>query len=385
MVIQDFICIEIKTLTTIFIIIPWFHPAYKAGGPIQSIANMVEQFNDSISYKIFCSNTDLGGSILNVPTGIWTKYNENTQILYTSKNKQSIAVLKKQIKNCKADIIFITGIYSWYFNLVPLLFFNSSRKIVSARGMLHPGALSQKKIKKKIYLSLWKILGLHKKCDFHASNEEEKIYIENIFGKKVNIFISQNFPRIFNRQFPPDKKAGSLKLISVALISPMKNHLLVLEALKSCNEQIDYHIYGPVKENIYWQECLKQMNTLPLNISVKYYGDIPPHEVEKVLSNSHVFILPSKSENFGHAFYEALSAGKPIITSHNTPWNNLNESKAGINISIDKPIELIDSIKYFAAMDQNEFEEWCVGANRYAANSINVDDIKKQYQKMFFA
>ena len=62
-----------------FILIPWFHPAYKAGGPIQSIANMVEQFHEKISYKIFCSNTDLNGTVLSVPVNNWVKYNENTQ------------------------------------------------------------------------------------------------------------------------------------------------------------------------------------------------------------------------------------------------------------------------------------------------------------------
>ncbi len=171
-------------LKTIIICIPWFHPAYKAGGPIQSIANMVEQFHEKISYKIFCSNTDLNGTVLSVPVNNWVKYNENTQVWYTSKNKRSITLLKKEIKNSKADILFINGIYSWYFNLVPLLLCKIPRKIVSARGMLHPGALSQKHFKKKVYLTLWKMLGLHKRCDFHASNEEEKTIFKTFLVKK---------------------------------------------------------------------------------------------------------------------------------------------------------------------------------------------------------
>jgi glycosyltransferase involved in cell wall biosynthesis len=372
-------------LKTIIICIPWFHPAYKAGGPIQSIANMVEQFHEKISYKIFCSNTDLDGTVLNVPVNNWVKYNENTQVWYTSQNKQSIAVLKKQIKNSNADIIFIIGIYSWYFNLAPLLLCKVSRKIVSVRGMLHPGALSQKSLKKTIYLFFGKLAGLHKKCSFHASTEEEKKFIENVFGKEVNVFVAQNFPRIIQQQTSSEKLSGYLQLISIALISPMKNHLLVLEALMACESNITYNIYGPVKDHAYWNICLEQIKKLPKNVIVKYYGDIPPQEVEIALSENHVFILPSKSENFGHAIYEALTAGKPVITSNNTPWNNLKASKAGINIEQNNPDELVNAINYFASMDQNEFEQWSNGANKYAANSINVDDIKQQYHKMFFA
>jgi len=370
---------------TIAVFIPWFSPAYKAGGPIQSIANMVDQFHEKISYKIFCSNTDLDGTVLNVPLNSWVKYNDNTQVFYISKKNRSLSLLKKEIKNSVTDILFITGIYSWYFNLLPLLLLKAPHKIISVRGMLHPGALSQKHFKKKLYLFLWKGLRLHNKCDFHASTEQEKVYIENVFGKKVKIFVAPNFPRIIKQQTSSEKLSGYLQLISIALISPMKNHLLVLEALMACESNITYNIYGPVKDHAYWNICLEQIKKLPKNIIVKYYGDIPPQEVEIALSENHVFILPSKSENFGHAIYEALTAGKPVITSNNTPWNNLKASKAGINIEQNNPDELVNAINNFASMDQNEFEQWSNDANKYAANSINVDDIKQQYHKMFFA
>lgn len=371
---------------TVFILIPWFYPAYKAGGPIQSIANMVGQYNDNVSYKIFCSNTDLDGTVLNVPVNTRVNYNNSTQVYYYSGKNKSVNLLKKEIKNSQADILFINGIYSWYYNLIPLLFCKVPRKIVSVRGMLHPGALSQKMIKKKLYLFLWKVFALDKKCDFHASSEQEKKYIQDIFGDSARIFVAQNFPRIVNFLNVPDKQKGYLQLISIALISPMKNHLLVLKALASCsNDYIHYNIYGPIKDRSYWNICLEQIEKLPNNIVVKYHGDIPPDEVEIALSKNHIFILPSKSENFGHALYEALTAGKPVITSNNTPWNNLKSASAGINVSINSINEIADAIKFFAAMDHTEFIKWSTSATKYASNSINLDDIKNQYHKMFFA
>ena len=236
-----------------------------------------------------------------------------------------------------------------------------------------------------MYLLFWKALQLHKKCDFHASNEEEKKYIGNVFGKKVKIFIAQNFPRKFKSHTLPHKIKGGLKLISVALISPMKNHLFVLQALQCCNEMIEYNIYGAIKDMEYWQACLKQIELLPENILVKYNGDIMPSEVENALSKSHVFILPSKSENFGHAFYEALSVGNPIITSYNTPWKNLKASNAGINVSLENTNEMIDAIKFFAAMNEEEFKTWSLSANQYATKAIDTEKIKQQYHEMFFA
>lgn len=367
----------------ILIAIPWFYPAYKAGGPIQSIANMVNSLSGEISFKIYTSNKDLNGTVLKVPENRWVKYNHLTEVYYASAFKFYDPSFRNEIQNCFCNVLFINGLYSMQFTLMPLLFSKCSKKIVSVRGMLHPGALSQKSFKKKIFLSIWKILRLDKKCYFHASNEDEKEYIQKIFGKRSKVFIAQNFPRNFRPQTIPRKVSGSLMMVSVALVSPMKNFLLVLRGLMHCDSDITYNIYGPIKDVIYWDECLQQIKKLPTNISVQYHGDIPTENVEEVLSKNHVFILPSKSENFGHAIYEALTAGKPVITSNNTPWNNLQASKAGINIEPENSNELIDAINLFASADQNELAQWSNGANRYSKNAIDTDQIVDQYHKMF--
>ena len=358
----------------------YFFPAYKAGGPIQSIANLVNQFSENINYRIFCSNNDLDTSTLNVVADKWFRYNAHAEVYYSSTT--SITILKKEVREYNPDILFINGIYSFRYNILPLLFCQAPRKIISARGMLHPGALSQKKNKKRFYLSILKLLGIHKKYEFHASNEEEKKYIQKIFGDKAIIHIAYNFPRVLEKQIVPEKLPGSLKLISIALISPMKNHLLVINALQSCTQRIQYDIYGPIKDELYWKQCLEAINKMPANISVKYHGDIEPDRVENILKNSHVFILPSKSENFGHAIYEALSAGRPVITSTNTPWNDLQSSSAGINVSLNET-EISMAIDEFANMDDVELEKWSVGAHKYARKAIDLNSVKDQYRKMF--
>lgn len=375
----------------IFITIPWFHPAYKAGGPIQSIANMLQQLGkEPIQFKIFCGNKDLDGAVLtNVEFDQWVRYADNTEVWYASKNNW-IPVLQKEIKKDAPAYFFMMGIYSWPFNFKPLLFCRGIKKIISVRGMLHPEALSQKNFKKKIYLSLWKILGLHKKNIFHATDEKERGYIQQVFGSKTRVIVAANFPRVLSQQPVAEKNAGSLKLVSIALISPMKNILWVLEALESgvgsgepIIDSIEYNIFGPVKDKSYWDQCEALIKKLPVNIRVNYHGDISPDKIAEALTQNHVFILPSKSENFGHAIYEALTAGRPVITSNNTPWNNLKNFNAGINISTDNLTELQKAIEYFAAMDQQQLKEWSNGAREYALQAVDMNAAKKQYREMF--
>ena len=370
-------------MTTVFICIDWFHPAYKAGGPVQSVANLVQQYGHvAVNFKIFCANTDLDGMVnQGVAFDEWVNFNEHTQVWYASKNKR-LAMLQ-QARLLKPDVLFIIGVYSLYFNLLPLLFSKARRKIISARGMLHPGALTQKPLQKKIYLAFWKAIGVHRNNFFHATDVVEAGFIRQVFGAKANVFIAGNFSKKIALQVVADKKAGEIKLLSIALISAMKNIDLVLDALKSCRHSICYQIYGPIKDEAYWLLCLSKIKQLPLNVKVIYKGAITPLQIEAKLLTSAVFILPSKSENFGHAIFEALSAGKPVITSHYTPFNKLAENYAGKNVSVENSLEMTAAIDSFAAMGQAEFAQWNIGAYQYA-NAYSDDALlQQQYDSMF--
>lgn len=366
----------------ILILYDYFLPAYKAGGPIQSLNTMVKALGNDFELSIFCSNQDLDGSKIKVHEDTWTNY-EDTPVFYASPNFLKRSNFLKLLEERNPAILFINGIYSWYFNLVPLLFAKGARKIVSARGMLHPGALSQKWFKKKIYLLCWKLLRIHHTCEFHATTAEEKQFIEKVFGKRVKIWVAGNFPKVLDYRVPPVKQEGSLILISIALISPMKNHLLILQGLKGCTYNIEYLIYGPVKDDSYWKECELLIKEMPRNITVVYKGEILPGKIPAALQEAHVFILPSKSENFGHALYEAMTAGKPVITSYFTPWNNLKENFAGINVGIDNPEEIQSAIDFFTGADGDTIEKWSKAARAFALQSVDTDTIKKQYLEMF--
>ncbi|MBS1735474.1 MAG: glycosyltransferase [Bacteroidetes bacterium] len=367
----------------IFITIPWFRPAFRAGGPIQSVANLVKEYQEDIAYYIFCGDTDLNGAALsNIETNKWTKYNDYTKVWYNGPDKISDNLVR-QVELIKPDTLFIIGLFSWHYNIVPLLFCKGPKKILSTRGMLHAGALSQKKWKKKIYLRLFKLLEIHHSVSFHATDEEEKNFILNKFGKVARVFVAGNFPNKISLQPIPPKVAGQLKMVSIALISRMKNILLVLDALKALAEEIEFNIYGPIKDEEYWNACRQEIKKLPTNIKVQYGKEIEPQQVSSILKDAHLFMLPSKSENFGHAIYEALSAGRPVITSHHTPWNNLQESKAGINVSVKDRDELIKSIQFFAAMNEVQLAEWCGGAKDYSEIKLQLEGLKLQYSRMF--
>jgi glycosyltransferase involved in cell wall biosynthesis len=367
---------------TVFISIPWFLPAFRAGGPIQSIANLVSNIQDGTQFKIFCGSSDLNGEALqNITANKWVKYNDHTEVFYATKNDLTKKI-KQQIVFTKPDALFIIGIFSWHFNVIPLLFASIKRKILSVRGMLHKGALSQKKNKKRIFLSLIKLLGIQHKIIFHATDAQETSFVKNVFGDKVKIIEASNFGKVIDPAQPLLKEVNALKLITVALISPMKNHLLILEALQKCTGNITYNIYGAVKDTVYWEQCLAKIKLLPQNIVVKYHGELDPAILENALAENHVFIMTSKSENFAHAISESLSAAKPVITSHGTPWNNLKENNAGFNVDTNRD-EIATAINFFVSMNNETYHGFVEGSKKYVTEKNNLAQKLTDYKNLF--
>ena len=248
--------------------------------------------------------------------------------------------------------------------------------------MLHPGALSQKALKKKLFIFILNKLGIPKKVIFHATDEKETGHVKKIFGEGIAIAAMQNFPNKTGLRQSAIKQAGKLKLVTVALISPMKNHTLTLRALKKISAYVDYDIYGPVKDEKYWNECLQIIDTLPSNIKLNYKGCVKPAQVSSVLVQNHCSIMPSKSENFSHSIYESLSSGVPVITSFYTPWNDLKKNRAGWNVDIFDLQTITVAIETIASFDEKEYRQWSESSIAFAQKSIDMDKVKMQYRSL---
>lgn len=370
-----------------------FYPAYKAGGPVQSLVNLIRQMHQQLDFFVVCKPHEMNetGVLPGIKVNEWNNWEQIAKVMYWNYRESSRNTLQDLYKEVRPDIIFINGLFSLHFNLLPLRAaisfngkYNDCKVVLSARGMLHPGALSQKKFKKKIFLFLFKLFGWQHKVQWHATDEQELKFIQQQFGELTNIKVAGNFPNLLTQATAPVKREHALIMGTVALISPMKNHLQVLKALQSVQANIVWHIYGPVKEEAYWQQCKQLIQQLPSNIAVHYHGELPPAELSKTMEEFQLFIMPSKSENFGHAILEALSAGKPVITTNTTPFKNLQQVKAGYTVAVDQlETELPRAIQHFASMQQHEFNDCSKAAAEYARTFVSTDQLQQQYQHLF--
>ena len=368
----------------VLIFYEYFYPAYKAGGPIQSIANLCRAFRGEFEFYIICNNHDAGETkpLPGIKSDSWNNFeNKTAKIYYISPSFLKRFIIINLIREVKPDRIMVNGLFSPLFSLIPLLTGNY-KKIISVRGMLHPGALSQKSFKKNLFIFFLRKTGITKNVIFHASDETETGYVKQVFGPGAKVIAIPNFSNKATAQQSAIKQAGKLKLVTIALISPMKNHALILMSLKKVSASVTYDIYGAIKDGKYWNDCLQIIDSLPSNIKVTYYGSIDPSKVSSVLVQNHCFIMPSKSENFSHAIYESLNTGLPVITSFFTPWNDLEKNKAGWNVNISDLQTITSAIEKIASFNENEYRLWSASAIAFADKSIDIDKIKMQYRSL---
>jgi glycosyltransferase involved in cell wall biosynthesis len=246
--------------------------------------------------------------------------------------------------------------------------------------MLQEGALRIKPVKKKLFLAALKFFQVFNGIRWHATDDQEKKDIACVIGSDSTSIVAANVPKHLAEKKRKDKMKGQLRLVFLSLITEKKNLHVVLEALRSVKTPITFHMFGPVKDQSYWDKCQNLMRDQIHEVS--YDGSVNASEVQDKLSAYDVFILPTKGENFGHAIYEALSVGTPVIISQHTPWQ-VAKGSGGMIIESENPDDWAKAIQRLVDLDAEQHAIMSKGAYSLARDYFFKNDFKSQYMKLF--
>ena len=373
----------------LLILTDWFAPGYKAGGPIQSCVNLCAVLNTKYDIYVLTMDTDHGVAepYPGIEADKWIHdAGLNINVYYLRKKHLAQKKISEQIKYINADVVYLNHLFSPFFVIHPLLLkyrgVIKSKVVVCPRGALYDSALSLKRYKKKPLLLLYKWMGIQNKVTFHATNKREQKEIEKYFpGSKI--IVADNLPNTKQADFKSiNKEQGKLSCIFIARIVPIKNLLFLLNVLQNIKEQVELTVVGPVENESYWIECKNVINKLPGNISVDYIGPKQNSELNRLIQQHHLFILPTTGENFGHSIFESLLAGRPVLISDQTPWLQLQKDNAGWDLPLDRG-KFEDAIRRAANFNQQQFDCYATGAWLYAGNYINQSISKEKYYTLF--
>ena len=364
----------------ILIFIDWYTPAFKAGGPISSIYNLTHFLEEEFNFYIVTSNKDLNSKkeLQGIKTNEWQQINKS-KVIYLDERSQNKKMLKKIVEDINPDKIYLNGIFSFFFSVLPCYLFNKSFEIIiNPRGMFGSSALSKKKFKKLLFIKLVNIISFYKNICWHVSNEAEFSELRNNIEVVTKHSIIPNLPKVLKHINNKRIDNKELRLISVCRINKIKNIHFVLEILKDINIKCHYKVIGFIEDDNYYLKLKKIVKFLPKNIKVDFTGHLKSNEIEIHYNRSDLFISSSLNENYGHSIVEALSSGLPVLISNNCPWIGLEESFAGFRIRLDK-IEFQEKILFFYNLNQDDYKKFNLGARTYFNNYMSPDLHKNNY------
>ena len=370
----------------ILVFTDWFYPGSQAGGPIQSLISMMKYSSDS--FYVITRDTDLNSSTpySGVLSNSWkTSFKENIQVYYLNEDSLNEDFIFKIYNEIKPDRIYLNSMWSPKFSLLPLKVFRSigfnNNVFLAPRGMLKPAAFKQKGFKKKLFLLFSRFTKIYSNITWHATSEIEKEEILQKFPKG-NIRIA---PNISNATVTSRAKeiSSPFRILTVGRISPEKGYYEALHAIRRCNpnKAVQWDIVG-LKENT---ELVRVMLNAELefsSIKIQMHGHKAQDELRAFYEKAHLFFLPSRGENYGHAIAEALSYGTPVVISDCTPWKNLEEEFAGKASSLNSTT-LAECLDFFVNLDPMEYHTWSQGASNYASQHVNSPTILAQNKSLF--
>ena len=377
----------------ILVFIDWYLPGFKAGGPIKSCSGMVERLSSYFDFNIVTGNTDLNETIPyeNVKSDEWNIIAGGTRVYYCSTLSKNRKTISRIIRSENPDVIYLNSMFSPWFTIIPLLSASKAGKkirvVVAPRGMLSPGALALKPLKKKIFLTASKAFGLFRNVTFHASTEIEVAEIRKAFGNSALIHHAINLPPLTElKKISRIKEKNRMKMAYVGRISEVKNLLQCLQVLQKftiTGAQIDFDIYGPFDEPAYFESCKELASQLPEGIKANFKGPVENSKIGAILSTCHFFFLLTMNENFGHAIVEAFTSGCPVIISNRTPWKNLEAAKAGWDLPLEKEASILAALEKACRMEQAEYNEWSEAAYKFADNIHNNKETLNNNIRLF--
>lgn len=344
-------------MKNILIFLPNYYPGYLSGGIARSVLNSTNWLGNEFSIYIVTRDRDLGSKTpySNVCRESWVPVG-HAHVRYLAPQQLSLKYLIRLINQTKHDVLHLNSFFDPVFTIKILLlrrlgFIKTGHVLLSPRGEFGWGSLSLKYLKKSSYIKFSRMFGFYRNLLWHASSKFEAEDISKALQIPHDVIrTALDLPINCTQAIFQDKSKlkKNLKIIYLARLTREKNLDGALKLLQRVTMPIDFDIFGPQEDALYWEECQTLMSHLPSHVNATYHGAVSPEQVFNIMVNYDLLLLPSHGENYGHVIAEALSVGTRVLISTLTPWQDLETDELGWACELNDPQGYADIIDMLA-------------------------------------
>lgn len=367
-------------MSRVLVVADFFPPSARSGGA-RSLASLVGRLGGRFDFRVVCRNHDVGDlePYRDVPSGRWVE-TRGARVFYLRRGDVGAASLRERIREAAPDLIHLNSVFSRLALRVLALrrlgLLGGIPLLLAPQGELSEGALDHHRVRKRAVLGLLVASGACRGLVWKASDARERDEVLRVAGGDAEVRIA---PEPLPAEIPPPagprppKEPGRLRLVFLGRVCAKKNLPHLLDALDGVGGHVEVDVRGPIEDRALWDRCVRKARGLAPHVGFSYGGPVAHEEVTGTLARSHVFVLPSLGENFGHAILEALAAGLPVLLSDRTPWRGLAPRRAGWDLPLEDVGAFREVLRTLVAWDDRELGEWSRGARRLALDVLSSD------------
>lgn len=215
--------------------------------------------------------------------------------------------------------------------------------VVSPHGMLEGWALENGSSLKGIAWACWEGAAFHRAAMVHVTSAAEAESVKKVTANKNIVVIP---PGIHAPALVTEEERRSLLnrigalggrrvLLFLSRLHRVKGLDLLIGAWgKLAMEFRDWKlvIAGPESDGS-GGKAQTEIRNAGLSESVVFTGEASRLDCRVLLDLADVFVLPTRSENFGMVVAESLAAGRPVLTTTETPWGEIESIGCGWIVS----------------------------------------------------
>lgn len=329
---------------------PSYYPAFRFGGPIQSVHSLnITLVQKNIQVDVLTTTAGNSKDSMNAwlhdcmnPDG-WCHF-DGIRVKYLSfvgyEHYNFSLQMVKEIWNFidDYDLVHITAV--WNFPVLAGALISLIKKkpyIISPRGTIYKETIHLKStLFKKLYFNLFAKHYLNKAAAIHFTTEDEKEKVIAYLKIKASSFVIPNGIDLNRIEHSAERKANLINkkyILILGRIDRKKGFDLLLPAFaKVIKEHNDLFLIIAGNTAVPYNHAIMQLiQQFEISERVVFTGEVTGDEKWALYKNALMFVLPSYSENFGMSVVEAMTCGCPVVISDKVGiYKEVADNNAGI-------------------------------------------------------
>lgn len=303
--------------------------------------------------------------------------------------------LKQILAEVRPDVVHVNCCWRPIFALVAVWAKEAGYRVVlTPHGMLEPWIVRRHYWSLKVpSLLLWQRKAFLCADVVHATAETEREHIEQL--SKECCLLHDWHPQVRVIANAIDTESIALRkswrkshtLLFMSRLHPKKGLEMLLTAFDELSAD-----QGPLSgyqlliagegDEAYVRGLKTMIEGKTQRAQIKLLGGVYGAAKWQLLQDADLMVLPSHSENFGLVVAEALASGTPVLTTHGTPWAELNDRGCGWCVSIGLEA-LKQALTQFSQCDEEQLATMGHEGRKLVEEKYSASMMAEQFVEMY--